>query len=664
MKDREGRWRTVIEEVKPEIDGGRFAIKRTVSEEVVVEADIFTDGHDALSAVLLYRRESEPQWTEVSMEFLINDRWRGSFRVTELGRYRYTLIAWVDHFKTWRRDLAKKVEAGQDVLVDLLVGARLIEEAGRRASKEEGQILRKWAEDLCADAEPQSARIRLALSNEVAALMEKHPDRRFATTYEKELAVIVDREKARFSSWYEMFPRSCVSEPGRHGTLKDCEARLPYIASMGFDVLYFPPIHPIGPTHRKGKNGVPSGTPTDPGSPWGIGSQEGGHTAIHPQLGTLNDFRRFLDKAKEHGLEVALDVAFHCSPDHPYVKEHREWFKIRPDGTVQYAENPPKKYQDIYPLDFETEQWQELWEELKRVVLFWIDQGVRIFRVDNPHTKPFPFWEWLIQEVKQDHPDVIFLSEAFTRPKVMYRLTKLGFTQSYTYFAWRNTKVELIQYFTELTQTEVREFFRPNLWPNTPDILTEQLQHGGRPAFMARLVLAATLGASYGIYGPAFELCENRPREAGSEEYLDSEKYEIKHWDIDRADSLKEFIGRVNRIRRENPALHNDWSLRFHKLDNDQLFCYSKSTPDVSNVILVVVNLSHYHTHSGWVELDLDTLGLDPERPFQVQDLLTNAYYLWQGSRNYVKVNPHSVPAHILLVRRRPRTEKDFDYYM
>ena len=664
MKDREGRWRTVIEGVKPEIDGGHFAIKRTVSEEVVVEADIFTDGHDALSAVLLYRRESQPQWTKVPMEVLVNDRWRGSFRVTELGRYRYTLIAWADHFKTWRRDLAKKAEAGQDVLVDLLVGARLIEEAGRRASKEEGQILRKWAEDLRADAEPQSARIRLALSAEVAALMEKHPDSRFATTYEKELAVVVDREKARFSSWYEMFPRSCVSEPGRHGTLKDCEARLPYIASMGFDVLYFPPIHPIGRTHRKGKNGVPSGTPTDPGSPWGIGSQEGGHKAIHPQLGTLNDFRRFLDKAKEHGLEVALDVAFHCSPDHPYVKEHREWFKIRPDGTVQYAENPPKKYQDIYPLDFETEQWQELWEELKRVVLFWIDQGVRIFRVDNPHTKPFPFWEWLIQEVKQDHPDVIFLSEAFTRPKVMYRLTKLGFTQSYTYFGWRNTKAELIQYFTELTQTEVREYFRPNLWPNTPDILTEQLQHGGRPAFMARLVLAATLGASYGIYGPAFELCENRPREAGSEEYLDSEKYEIKHWDIDRADSLKEFIGRVNRIRRENPALHNDWSLRFHSVDNDQLFCYSKSTPDVSNVILVVVNLSHYHTHSGWVELDLDTLGLDPERPFQVQDLLTNAYYLWQGSRNYVKVNPHSVPAHILLVRRRPRTEKDFDYYM
>lgn len=664
MKDLEGRWRTVIEGVKPEIDGGRFSIKRTVREEVVVEADIFTDGHDALSAVLLYRREGDPQWIEVPMEFLVNDRWRGSFRVTEAGRYRYTLKAWVDHFKTWSRDLAKKAEAGQDVLVDLLEGARLIEEAGRRASKQEGQILRKWAEDLRAATEPQSARIRLAVSAEVAALMEKHPDSRFATTYEKELTVVVDREKARFSSWYEMFPRSCASEPGRHGTFKECEARLPSIASMGFDVLYFPPIHPIGRTHRKGKNNVPSGTPADPGSPWGIGSQEGGHKAIHPQLGTLNDFRRFLEKAKEHGLEVALDVAFHCSPDHPYVKEHREWFKIRPDGTVQYAENPPKKYQDIYPLDFETDEWQELWEELKSVVLFWIDQGVRIFRMDNPHTKPFSFWEWLIQEVNRDHPDVIFLSEAFTRPRVMYRLAKLGFTQSYTYFAWRNTKAELVQYFTELTQTEVREYFRPNLWPNTPDILTEQLQHGGRPAFMARLVLAATLGASYGIYGPAFELCESRPREAGSEEYLDSEKYEIKHWDIDRADSLKEFIGRVNRIRHENPALHNDWSLRFHSVDNDQLLCYSKSTPDGSNVILVVVNLSPYHTHSGWVELDLKALGLEPERPFQAQDLLTNAYYLWQGPRNYVEVNPHSVPAHILLVRRRLRTEQDFDYYL
>jgi starch synthase (maltosyl-transferring) len=433
---------------------------------------------------------------------------------------------------------------------------------------------------------------------------------------------------------------------------------------MGFDVLYLPPIHPIGVTHRKGKNNSPTAGPNDPGSPWAIGSPDGGHKAIHPQLGTTKDFRNLLEKARSYGLEIALDLAFQCSPDHPYVKEHREWFKIRPDGSVQYAENPPKKYQDIFPLEFETDQWGPLWQELKSVILYWIEQEVRIFRVDNPHTKPFVFWEWLISEIQADYPDVIFLAEAFTRPKPMYRLAKLGFTQSYTYFAWRSTKTELEEYFTELTHSDVREYFRPNLWPNTPDILTAELQHGGRPAFMARFVLASTLGASYGIYGPAFELCEDRPREAGSEEYLNSEKYEIKQWEIERTDSLKEVIGLVNRIRRENPALHRDESLHFHPTDNDQLICYSKSTPDGSNVILVVVNLSPYHTHSGWVQLDLDHLWLDPAHPFQVQDQLTNAYYRWDGPRNYIEINPHSAPAHIFRVRRRLRTEQDFDYYM
>jgi starch synthase (maltosyl-transferring) len=495
---------------------------------------------------------------------------------------------------------------------------------------------------------------------DMAAIMAKYPDRRFATLYERKLIVVVDREKARFSAWYEMFPRSC-SERGGHGTFKDCEERLPYIASMGFDVLYLPPIHPIGVTHRKGKNSLPTAGPDDPGSPWGIGSPDGGHKAIHPQLGTVKDFRQFLDKARSHGLEIALDLAFQCSPDHPYVKEHREWFKIRPDDTVQYAENPPKKYQDIYPLEFDSDQWQPLWLELKSIILYWIEQEVRIFRVDNPHTKPFVFWEWLIREIQEDHPDVIFLAEAFTRPKPMYRLAKLGFTQSYTYFAWRSTKAELREYFTELTHGDVREYFRPNLWPNTPDILTEELQHGGRPAFMARFVLASTLGASYGIYGPAFELCEGRPREAGSEEYLDSEKYEIKQWEIERADSLKDFIGLVNQIRRENPALRGDESLHFHSTDNDQLVCYSKSTPDGSNIILVVVNLSPYHIHSGWVQLDLDHLGLDLDHPFQVQDLLTNAYYRWDGPRNYIEINPHSAPAHIFRVRRWHRTGQSFD---
>ena len=664
MKDGEGRRRVVIEGVTPAIDGGRYPIKRTVGEAVVVEADVFTDGHDGLSAFLLYRKEPDAHWTEVPMKFLENDRWRGSFQVTTLGRYHYTVTGWIDHFQTWQRDLMKKVNAGQDVAVDLLIGAALIQQACGRASKDDAQVLLRRATELDASSAPESDRIRAALSSDLTALMARHPDRRFTSTYDRELAVVVDRERARFSAWYELFPRSCGGSADRHGTFKDCEARLPSIASMGFDVLYLPPIHPIGRTHRKGKNNAPVGGPADPGSPWAIGSQEGGHKAVHPQLGTLDDFRKFVSKARIHGLEIALDIAFQCSPDHPYVKEHREWFRIRPDGTVQYAENPPKKYQDIYPLDFETEQWRELWDELKSVVRYWIDHGVRIFRVDNPHTKPFAFWDWLIGSVKQECPDVIFLAEAFTRPKVMYRLAKLGFTQSYNYFPWRSTKAELTDYFTELTQTEVREFFRPNLWLNTPDILTEQLQHGGRPAFMARLVLAATLGASYGIYGPAFELCEARPREAGSEEYLDSEKYEIKQWDLDRSDALNEFIGRVNRIRREHPALQSDRSLRFHRIENEYLLCYSKRTPDQSDVILVAVNLSPHHVHAGWVELDLEELGIEPDRPFQVQDLLTNAYYVWQGPRNYIEIHPHASPAHIFFIRRAMHSERDFDYYM
>jgi starch synthase (maltosyl-transferring) len=425
---------------------------------------------------------------------------------------------------------------------------------------------------------------------------------------------------------------------------------------MGFDVLYFPPIHPVGHTHRKGRNNNPVADPDDPGTPWAIGSEEGGHKSIHPQLGTLEDFQSLIAKAREYDIEIALDIAFQCSPDHPYVKQHPEWFRWRPDNTVQYAENPPKKYEDIYPFDFQTENWQELWEELKSIVQFWIEQGVRIFRVDNPHTKPFSFWEWLITDIKTSCSDVIFFSEAFTRPKVMYRLAKLGFTQSYTYFTWRNTKCELIQYFTELTQTEVREYFQPNLWPNTPDILTEYLQSGGRSAFMTRFILAATLGASYGIYGPAFELFENHPREPGSEEYLDSEKYEIKNWDIARTDNLKELIARVNRIRRENPALHRDWNLHFHEVDNEQLVCYSKHTDDLSNVVLVVVNLDSQYTQSGWVELPLEKFGIDEQKHYGVHDLLSDARYVWKGSRNYVELDPQIIPAHILLVRQGVHT--------
>jgi starch synthase (maltosyl-transferring) len=664
MKEPEGRARVIIEEVQPQIEGGRFPIKRVIGEKVVVEATIFADGHDTLSAVLLYRKEGNPQWVETPMELVVNDRWQASFVVGGLGCYRYTIMAWIDRFKSWRRNLAKKVEAGQDISVDFLVGAQLIAEASQRASGAEGQMMQEWAKRFQSTRVAQADKVQLGLSKEVAELLLRHSDRPFAVTYPREFVVSVDRDRARFSAWYEMFPRSCVPEPGRHGTFEDCESHLPYIAEMGFDVLYFPPIHPIGYTHRKGKNNAITAGPGDPGTPWAIGAEQGGHKAVHPELGTLEGFRRLVDKAKEFAIEVALDLAFQCSPDHPYVKEHPEWLHWRPDGTIQYAENPPKKYEDIHPLDFETEQWQSLWEELKSIVLFWIDQGVRIFRVDNPHTKPFCFWEWLISEVKKDHPDVIFLSESFTRPKVMYQLGKLGFTQSYTYFAWRNTGRELIEYFTELTQTEVREFFRPNLWPNTPDILTEYLQTGGRPAFIIRLVLAATLGANYGIYGPAFELCESQPRELGSEEYLDSEKYEIRHWDIARADSLRDFIARVNRIRRENPALQSDWSLRFHPADNEQLICYSKHDGSLSNIIVVVVNLDPHHTHAGWVEIPFSDLGLEPRHPYQVHELLGDARYLWQGPRNYVEVNPQIIPAHIFHVRRRVRTEREFDYFM
>jgi starch synthase (maltosyl-transferring) len=665
MEQSDGRARVIIESVKPEIDSGRFPAKAVVGEKVEIEADIFADGHDMLTAILLYRKEGHSKWTETPMEFVNNDRWKGSFVVRELGQYTYTITAWVDRFKSWRQDFQKRVEANQeDLNINLLVGANLIAGASGQASKTDSKTMQAWVKALESSQVSQSEKVELALSEKVANLVEKYSERRFIVTYPRELQILVDRERALFSAWYEMFPRSCANEKGRHGTFKDCEARLPYISEMSFDVLYLPPIHPIGRTLRKGRNNVVAAAPDAPGTPWAIGAEEGGHKVIHPQLGTLEDFRHLIDKAKEYNMEIALDIAFQCSPDHPYVKEHPEWFVWRPDGTIQYAENPPKKYQDIYPLNFESEHWRELWEELKSVFLFWIEQGVRIFRVDNPHTKPFRFWEWCIAEVKKEYPDVIFFAEAFTRPKVMHQLAKLGFTQSYTYFTWRNTKQELTQYLTELTQSEVRDFYRPNFWPNTPDILTEYLQSGGRPAFMARLVLAATLATSYGIYGPAYELCVNTPREHGSEEYLNSEKYEIKHWDINRADSLKVFIASVNKIRRENPALQSNQNLWFHAVDNEELICYSKHTDDLSNIILVIVNLNPRHTHSGWVHLPLEPWDLDAQQPYQVHDLLSGARYLWHGADNYVELNPSKCPAHIFRLHQRIRREQDSDYYI
>ncbi len=657
----DGRRRVVIEAVSPEVDGGRFPVKRVVGETVRVEADVFSDGHEVLAGVVLHRRKGESDWAETQLAELVNDRYTASFPVDRQGSHEYTLAAWIDVYATWRRGLARKVEAKQDVAADLEIGAQLVAAIAERANAPDDVALRSLAKELGGSGKV-AERVELALAPTTAALASRYPDRELATEYTRVLEVVVDRERARFSTWYELFPRSTAPEPGRHGTFADVELRLPYVAELGFDVLYLPPIHPIGRTMRKGANNALLATPDDVGSPWAIGAEEGGHTAIHPELGTLDDFRRLVRAAAEHGIEVALDLAFQCSPDHPYVHEHPEWFRKRPDGSIQYAENPPKRYEDIYPFDFESEAWWELWQELRRVVLHWVEQGVSVFRVDNPHTKPFAFWEWLIAEVRREHPDVLFLSEAFTRPKVMARLAKLGFTQSYTYFAWRNTRYELTEYFTQLARSEQREYFRPNVWPNTPDILTEHLQFGGRPAFVSRLVLAATLAASYGIYGPAFELAENRPREAGSEEYLDSEKYQLRHWDLERPDSLRALVARVNAIRRDNPALQSDWSLVFHATENEHLLCYSKATDDLENVVLCIVNLDPYHRQSGWTELSLAQLGLD-ESPFQVRDLLGGGTFVWHGSRNYVELDPDVLPAHVFAVRRQVRSERDFDYF-
>jgi starch synthase (maltosyl-transferring) len=654
--------RVVIESVGPCIEGGRFRIKRVVGEEVEVRADAYADGHDAISVSLLWRAESEAEWHEIPMEPLGNDRWQARFPIRHLKPHLYRVEAWIDHFLTWQRDLRKRRDADAVEKVDLLVGAELVMAAAARARGGDGRDLARRGQELReTDASP--AAFDRALSPELSALMARHAERVDVARSEPELRVDVDRERARFSAWYELFPRSWGAK-GRHGTFRDVEARLPYVAGMGFDVLYLSPIHPIGRVNRKGPNNDPNTKRGDLGSPWAIGAREGGHTALHPKLGTIADFRRLVRKAQSVGLEVALDIAFQCAPDHPWVKEHPRWFRQRPDGTIQYAENPPKKYQDIYPINFETEDWRALWAALIEVVLHWIDEGVRIFRVDNPHTKAFRFWEWMIAEVRRQHPEVLFLSEAFTRPKVMYQLAKLGFNQSYTYFAWRNTKWEITEYMKELTRTEVREFFRPSFWPNTPDILTEALQYGGRPVHMARLALAATLSASYGIYGPAFELMDSRPLREGSEEYLSSEKYEIRQWDVKGSGSLRDFIARINRIRRENPALQQNATLEFHDIDNEELIAYSKSDPKAANLVLTVVNLDPHHTQSGWLELPIDRLGIEPDRPYQMHDLLTGARFLWHGRRNFVQLDPHHVPVHILRLRRRLRTEHDFDYFL
>jgi len=651
----DGRRRAVVLAIRPQVDGGRYPVKRVAGEPLSVEVDVVCDQHDVVRAVVLHRHAAEPAWHETATEQVGSDTWLATLELAELGRHRYTALAWTDAFATWQRGLARKLAAGLEVSLELLEGALLVDAAIAR-----GAPLRQAAA-LLRGTEPIGVRVAHATSVALTDEMARFPDRSRAARYHGELEVIVERRLAGCSAWYELFPRSTAT--GRHGTFHDAERRLDYIAELGFDVVYLPPIHPIGRTYRKGPDNSTDARPGDPGSPWAIGAAEGGHTSVHPELGTLADFDRFRATASARGLEVALDIAFQASPDHPWVAQHPTWFRARPDGSIQYAENPPKKYQDVFPFDFETADWHALWAALRDVFMFWCERGVRVFRVDNPHTKPLPFWEWCLAEVHARFPDAIFLAEAFTRPKLMYALAKSGFSQSYTYFTWRTSKAELTSYFEELTRTEAVECLRPSLWPTTPDIFPDHLGHGGRAAFVTRVVLAGTLSSSYGIYGPSYELMEHVPR-PGTEELAHNEKYELRTWDTDRADSLRHVIARLNRVRRANPALHGNRTLRFHRTDSDLVLCYSKRTLDRSNVILAVVNLDPHHTHRAWLDLDLDELGLTAGDSFQVHDLLGDARFTWSGARNFVELDPDVMPAHVFEVRRFVRTENQFEYFL
>lgn len=650
----------IIERVEPEIDSGRWPIKREVGDRVEVSADIFREGHDVLNGVLRYRTISEAEWHEAPLAHVNNDRWSGYFDLPENTRYLYTVGAFTNTYESWRQEAIKKSEAGERIDSELLEGRALVERAAERATGSDKVRIQEFI-DRWRSSDGQVAVLAVALNEELSELVNRCQARTGWTLYDRELEVVVDRVRARYSAWYELFPRSQGTTPGQGGTFKDVEARLPAIKAMGFDVLYFTPIHPIGRTNRKGKNNVLVTEHGDPGSPYAIGNEEGGHDAVEPGLGTIQDFDRLQDVVRSHGMEIALDFAINCSPDHPYVTQHPEWFAHRPDGTIKYAENPPKKYQDIYNVDFYCQDWQGLWSEMRRVLLFWADHGVKIFRVDNPHTKPVAFWSWVIREVQNRYPDVIFLSEAFTRPKMMKVLAKAGFAQSYTYFTWRNFKQELTDYMKELGQSEMKEYFRPNFFTNTPDILPEILQHGGRPAFMFRLVLAATLSPSYGIYS-GYELCENRAL-PGKEEYLDSEKYEYKVWDWDRPGHITEYVTAINRIRRENPALHELENIEFYDADNEHVLFYGKRTLDGRNTVLVAVNLNPFQVQEAKIRIPIASLGIHSEEIYQLHNLLTDHRDLVKGEIYSVRLDPQRDPAGIYAVRRWTHREQDFDYF-
>ena len=645
----------IIESVSPVIDCGRYPVKREVGDVLVVEADIFKDGHDKIAARLLYRTIADGNWHETEMKLFDNDRWRGSFGLMENTRYLFSIEAFPDRYATWKDEITKKIGAGFDISLELQEGRILFERVGAGAGDDAPQFAQLIER---ADKEAdQTLKTNAFLSPSAEDLMAKHRDRTGSIRYQPDLEVTVDRVKARYSAWYELFPRSSGTVPNRSGTFSDVIDRLPAIAAMGFDTVYFPPIHPIGRTNRKGPNNTLHPLPDSPGVPYAIGNETGGHDAIEPELGNVEDFARLVSASRDHGIEIALDLAINASPDHPWAHEHSDWFHIRPDGTIRFSENPPKKYEDIYPVNFESDDWQALWDEVKRIVLLWVERGVKTFRVDNPHTKPTVFWEWLISEVQRDHPDTIFLSEAFTRPKVMKSLAKSGFTQSYSYFTWRHTKAELTEYFTELTQTDVAEYMRANLFTNTHDILPTMLQTSGRPGFQLRLVLAATLSSVYGIYS-GFELCEATPV-PGREEYLNSEKYDYKVWDWDRPDNIIEDVTRINRIRGSHPALQEYDNLRFYPCDNPNMLCYGKRTSDNSDIIVVVANLDPHNAQETLFHLPLADFGMADDQPFEVDELIAGASFTWTGGTHHLSLEPAWNMALVYSIRQQNQVPPD-----
>lgn len=657
----------VIQNVSPMLDGGRHAVKRAVGQDLTVEADIFKEGHDVVCALLKWRRKGGTTWSETPMSFVINDRWQGVIPLTDIGSWEYTVEAWGDAFRSWQEEIHKKFAGGiRDLRSESLEGSALVQAAAARAGKSpDAKLLKEFSAALRkADADETN---RIASLPELQALMTVWCDRSLSTSFAPALPVWVDRERAVFAAWYEFFPRSAEGKADSGSTFRDCLGRVDDAKAMGFDVIYFPPIHPIGETNRKGRNNSLKTEPGEPGVPYAIGNcrqgvNGGGHKDVAPELGTLEDFAWLVGEVKKRGMEIALDFAINCSPDHPYVTAHPEWFFKRPDGTIKYAENPPKKYEDVYPLNFHNPDWRSLWAEMRDVIAFWCEQGVRIFRVDNPHTKPVSFWEWLIAEIVAKYPDTIFLSEAFTRPKMMQTLAKVGFTQSYTYFTWRNTKYELTEYLTELTATEMKEYFRANFFTCTPDILPVYLQQGGRPAFLIRSVLAATLSPVYGIYS-GFELCENAAL-PGKEEYNDSEKYQFKGRDWNAPGNIKDTITRLNAIRRENRALQEYSNLRFHFAENEAILFFSKITAARDNLLLIAVTVDPYNAQTAFVHVPLADFGIAENETYEVEDLLTGEQFFWTGARNFISLNPHTRPAHIFRIRRHAGRDGAKDIYL